>query len=204
MDMKVMPRSLKGHKFILCIIDEVTNYLTTMPIYHTRSEEIGDVLLDNIISKYGIPGYIIMDQDSAFMSTPMNHSFKKLNIKIKTVAPYNHQSLQAEHGIKSLSMILTKHLTEQGQMWLNLLPLATLEYNTFNSPNLGNNSPYELVFGRKPKVLLDLETDPDIKVSGTSKEYYTLLNQRLKHLHDILQQFKSKHLAMINKNWKGF
>ena len=29
MDLKVMPRSHKGHKFILCITDEVTNYLIT-------------------------------------------------------------------------------------------------------------------------------------------------------------------------------
>ena len=33
MDLKVMPRSNKGHKYILCIIDEVTNYLITIPIY---------------------------------------------------------------------------------------------------------------------------------------------------------------------------
>ena len=33
MDLKVMPRSSKGHKFILCIIDEVTNYLITVPMY---------------------------------------------------------------------------------------------------------------------------------------------------------------------------
>ena len=177
MDLKVMPRSYKGHKFILCIIDEVTHYPITVPIYHSRSEEIGDVLKDNVISKYGIPEYIIMDQGSAFMSTLMNYLFKKLNIKIKTVL-YNHPSLQAEHGIKSLSAILTKHLTEQKQVWPKFLPLATLAYNTFNSPNLGNYSPYELVFGRKPKVLLDLETDPDIKVSGTFKDCYTLLNKR--------------------------
>ena len=133
-----------------------------------------------------------MDQKSALMSMLMNYLFKKLNINIKTDAPYNHQSLQAEHGIKSLSMILTKHLTEQGQMWPKFLPLATLVYNMFNPPNLGNYRPYELVFGRKPKVLLDLETDPDIKVSGTYKDYYTLLNKRLKYLQAILQQFKSK------------
>ena len=94
-----MSRSHKGHKFILCIIDEVTNYLITMPIYHARLEEIGYALIENVISKYGIPEYIIMDQDSAFMSMLMNYLFTKLNIKIKTVAPYNHQSLQAEHGI---------------------------------------------------------------------------------------------------------
>ena len=55
-----------------------------------------------------IPDYIIMDHDSAFMSMLMNYLFKKLNIKIKTVVPYNQQSLQAEHGVKSLSTILTK------------------------------------------------------------------------------------------------
>ena len=52
-------------------------------------------------------------------------------------------------------------------------------------------------------MLLDLETDPDIKASGTYKDDYTLLNQRLKYLQEILQQFKSKQLAMINKNCKS-
>ena len=97
------------------------------------------------------------------------------------VASYNYQSLQAEHGIKSLSTILTKHLTEQGQMLPKFLPLATLAFNTFNSPNIGNYNAYKLVFSRKPKILLDLETDPDIKVLGSYKDYYSLLNKRLKY-----------------------
>ena len=199
-DLKVMPKSHRGHRFILCVIDKVTNYLITMPIHHARSEEIGDALIDNIISKYGIPEYKIMDKDSAFMSTIMSYLFKRLNIKIKMVAPFNHQSLQAEHGIKSSSSILTKHLTEQGQMWPKYLPLAMLAYNTFNSPNLANLSPYELVFGRKPKILLDFETDPNIKVSGTFTDYYQLLEKRLKYLQDLLQQYKTCRLAIINKN----
>ena len=113
---------------------------------------------------------MIMDQDSAFMSPLMGYLSKILGIKIKTVGPYNHQSLQAEHSIKSLSNILTKHLTVQGQTWHNFLLLATFANNIFNSPHLCNHPPYELVFGRKPKILLDLETDPDIEVSGTYKD----------------------------------
>ena len=170
MDLKVMPRSQKGHKFILCIIDEMRNYLIMVPIYHSRSEEVGEALIEHVISKFCAPDCIIMDQDSAFMSTLMNYLFRKLNIKIMTVAPYNHQSLQAEHGIKTLSQILMKHLTGQGQMWHKYLPLATFAHNTFNSPNLANHSPYELVFGRKPKLLLDLEMDPDVRVLGTCIE----------------------------------
>ena len=148
MDIKVMPRSHKRHKFILCIIDEVTNYLITVPIYQAKSEEIGKALIENIITKYYIPEYIIMDQDSAFISSLMTYLLNKFIIKIRTVS-YNHQSLQAEHSIKSLSTILTKHLTNLGQMWPKYLPLATFAYNTFNTPNLGNYSLYQLTFGRK-------------------------------------------------------
>ena len=43
----------------------------------------------------------MMDQESAFMSSLMSYLFKILRIKIKIVGPYNHRSLQAEHGIKS-------------------------------------------------------------------------------------------------------
>ena len=85
-------------------------------------------------------------------------------------------------------------------MWPKYLSLATFAYNTFNRLHLANYSPYELVFGRKPKMLLNLETMPDIKVSGTFKDYHELLNERLKYLHDLLQNFKSKRIAMINKD----
>ena len=70
-------------------------------------------------------------------------------------------------------------------MWPKYLPLATFAYNTFNTQNLGNHILHELIFGRKPKSLLNLDSTPDIKVSGTFKEYCELLNKRLKYLHDF-------------------
>ena len=80
-------------------------------------------------------------------------------------------------------------------MWPKYLPLATLAYNIFTTPNLANYSPYELVFGRKPKLLLNLET---------FKDYYNSLNKRLQYLHKLLQDFKSNRLAMIIKDSNFF
>ena len=147
-----MPCSSKGHNFILCIIDDAMNYLITVPIYQSKAEEIGKALIEHVVMKYCIPDCIIMHQESAFMSSLITYLFDKLDIKIKTIAPYNHQSLQAEHGIKST--ILAKHLTNLGQMWPKCLSLATFAYNTFYSLNLVNYSQYELVFWRKPKISL--------------------------------------------------
>ena len=53
---------------------------------------------------------------------------------------------------------------------------------------------------RKPRSFLNLDSTPDIKVSGTFKEYYELLNKRVKYLNNLLLNFKSKRLAMINKD----
>ena len=131
-----MPKSRKGHKYISCIINEVTNYLVTMPIFQAKSEEVGEAILEHVITKHCIPDYIIMDQNSVFMSSLVSYLFHRLNIKIKMVGPYNHQSLQAEHRIKSLTHILAKHLTGLGQIWTKYLSLATFAYNTFNGPNL--------------------------------------------------------------------
>ena len=82
-----MLRSGRDHRYILCIIDEVTNYMITAPIKLSRSEEVGKALINDVISKYCVPDYMIMDLDSDFMSLIMNYLFKRLGIKIKTVAP---------------------------------------------------------------------------------------------------------------------
>ena len=62
---------------------------------------------------FGPPTHIICDQYLAFTSSLMEALALKLNINIVLVSPTNHKSLQVEHGIKSLSGLLVKHLSEQ-------------------------------------------------------------------------------------------
>ena len=85
-----------------------------------------------------------------------------------------------------------------------ILSLAMFAHNNFNSLNLGNYSPYELTFGRKPKLLLNVDTNPDIKVCRNFREYYEFLNKRIKYLQNLLFNFKSQRLAMINKDRENF
>ena len=51
---------------------------------------------------------------------------------------------------------------------------------------------------------LTQKTNPDIKVSKNFKEYYDLLNKRIKYLQDILFNFKSQRLVVINRNRENF
>ena len=51
------------------------------------------------------------------------------------------------------------------------LQLATFSDNKFNTPRLRNYSQYKVVFDKEPKSLLNLESMPNIKISGTFKDY---------------------------------
>ena len=61
---------------------------------------------------------------------------KSYGIHVTTASPTNHQSLMAEHGIKSLANILMKHLTGLGDNWPIYCKPAMLAYNSYATHNL--------------------------------------------------------------------
>ena len=54
--------------------------------------------------------------------------------------------------------------------------IEPMVYNTFNSARQVNLSPYELILG-KPGLLLNMQTGPNVKLSGAFKDYYELLKK---------------------------
>ena len=55
LNLKVMHKPYKGHKFILVVIDALTNFIVLIPVYQSRSEETGYNLIQHVFYKYSIP-----------------------------------------------------------------------------------------------------------------------------------------------------
>ena len=106
MDIKHMPPSKSPYKYILVLLCDISNFLVATPMKKATPEEVCSILFDNFMAYYAVPMRIICDQDPAFMSSLCQWFFKAYGIQLVTVSPTNHKSLQAEHGIKSLSNIL--------------------------------------------------------------------------------------------------
>ena len=43
-----MPKSYKGDRYILCMIDEVTNYIITAPVKQAKLEEVGEIFINSV------------------------------------------------------------------------------------------------------------------------------------------------------------
>ena len=75
-----------------------------------------------------------------------------------------------------------------------------LTYNTYNTPNLDNLSPFKLALGRKPILVPRLENTPHVPVTGTFAKANQVLEQKLKYLRGKLQKFRDNRLALQNKD----
>ena len=198
MDIKQMPVN-RGYSHILVLLYEVSNYMVALPLSSTRTQNISEAFQRGYLAYFGPPTHIICGQDPAFISSLMEAFVTQLNIKVILVSPTNHKSLQAEHGIKSLSGLLVKHLS-QVWSWCSCLPYSMLCYSGYSTPNLNGYSPYELVFGHKMTLSQELELRVDTVVSGTFTDYYEKLKKNLKYMGDRLQKFRSQRLDMLSRN----
>ena len=130
----------RGDSHILVLFCEVSNYMVALPLQSTRTQSILEAFQRGYLAYFGPPTHIICDQDPAFTSSLMEAFVTQLNIKVILVSPTNHKSLQAEHGIKSLSGLLVKHLSEVWS-WHSCLPYSMLCYNAYSTPNRNGYSP---------------------------------------------------------------
>ena len=200
MVIKYMPKSNKGYKYMVVILCEITNFLVTHPLKEVTASEVCRILVEEFIAYFSTPVRIVCDQDPAFMSSLCRYCFQQYKIQILTVGVTNHKSLQAEHGIKSLSNLILTHLTGLGRDWHIYAKPCMLTYNLFSTPNLDGFCPFELVFGRKPRIVPILEVTPPVPVTGTFKDAYDLLNKRFKYFREMLIKFRDKRFEIMNRD----
>ena len=200
MEIKHTPAN-HGYLYILMLLCKVSNYMVALPLHSTKTPHILQAFQKGYVAYFGPPTHthIVCSQDLAFKSSLMEAFTEQLDIKMIMVSPTNHKSLLAEHGIKSLSNLLEKHLAEVWS-WPDCLPCVMLCYNSYSAPIWINMSPYELVFGHRATISQDLEIRPNVVVSGTFTDYYERLKKNLKYMRDRLQKFRSERTDLMNKN----
>ena len=136
-DIKHMPVSSKGYKFVLFVTCEVSNYAIAIPLIREDSLSIAEALLNRVVYQFGPPTMIIIDEGRAMSSEIMTYIYEALNMKPMVISPQNHGSLRTEWYIRTISEMLTKYISEQDQDWHLYLNACCYAHNTFVTPSIG-------------------------------------------------------------------
>lgn len=156
MDLLVkLPKSSDNYNTILVVTDNLSKYVITMPLRNERSDTIIYAFFNQVIAKYGCPKLVITDCGHNLISERANYFFKMFGIKRRTTSPYRPQSNgQTERFNRTLAASLSTYVDRNQKDWPDYLQAVTFAYN-ITEHSVTRVSPFELVFGRKPRIPLD-------------------------------------------------
>jgi len=180
------PPSSRGHKYILCLVDNCTKWVECFPLRTLKSVEAIDALL-SIFTRIGIPRVVTTDNATNFVSGLNDELYRRLGIEIRHSLPGHPEwNSSVERWNKTLKYML-HHVTnsDKPRDWDKRLPYLLWAYRELPHSTLGL-SPYQLVYGRHGRgplsILRDSRSDnlddPPL-LNKTASEYLTELQRTL-------------------------
>ncbi|XP_061882691.1 uncharacterized protein LOC133633906 isoform X2 [Entelurus aequoreus] len=147
--------STQGYRFALVLVDYATRYPEAVPLCSISAKSVAQALFQ-VISRVGIPKEILTDQGTSFMSCTIKELYGLLGIESIRTSVYHPQTdglvERLNRTLKSVIWKFVREDTPNWHKWLDPLLFAVREVPQASS----GFSPFELLFGRKPRGVLDL------------------------------------------------
>ena len=140
----------------MVITDHFTRYAQAFPSKTQTALATAKLLLNNFILHYGFPSKIITDQGRNFESELIENLCQLAGVQKLRTSPYHPQTNgQCEHFNGTLLNMLGT-LTPEQKDWKSHIPALVHTYNCTSNAATGF-SPYFLLFGREPRLPVDVE-----------------------------------------------
>ena len=153
-----LPKTSRGHRYILVMVDYATRYPQALPLRDATAKAVARELM-LLFSRVGIAKEILTDQGSCFMSQVLKELLSLLQVKqLRTLVYHPQMDGLVERFNKTLKQMLKKAMEADGKNWGQLLPHILFAVCEVPQASTGF-SPFELLYGRRPRGLLDLAKD---------------------------------------------
>ena len=195
---------------VLVITDHFTRYALAYPSKTQTAQATARILWDNFICHYGFPEKFISDQGRNFESDLIKELCKIAGVKKLHTTPYHPQGNgQCERFNSTLCNMLGTLSEEEKSDWKSYLGCMTHAYNCTKHAST-TYSPYYLMFGRHPRLPIDVEFGLPKSNSGdnsSKSRYVQKLRRRLNYAFQkatkVANQQANKYKSSYDKSIKG-
>ena len=146
----------RGNKNILAICDHLTKHVKVFPLKGQTAKEVAEKCLEYCMT-FGIPEAILTNQVTNFTSQVVENLWELLDVHTLRTTAYNPQADGiTERFNRTIKDMLTQFVEQKKQNYWDLkLEKLSFAYNTAVHATT-KCSPFELMFGRIPKLPIDL------------------------------------------------
>ena len=148
----------EGFRYILVIADYFSKWTEAFPMKNKCADTVADILVENIILRFGMPLVIHSDQGREFENGLMKSLCALLGCTKTRTAPYHPESDgMIERFNRACLMMLSMFVSDRRDNWHELLPFVMHAYRTSVHESTGY-SPFRLMMGEECSLPQDVST----------------------------------------------
>ncbi|CEP07117.1 hypothetical protein [Parasitella parasitica] len=191
-DIAVFTESKQGNRFVLVIMEYLSKWAVTCALKSYDTDSIAQVLLYDVVLKYGLPSRIISDNGSSYISDGMTMVLDRLGISRSLTSVEHPQSDGlVERFNRTLKASLSIVAGQEPNTWCEYLPFVTFAYNTAKQASTGF-SPFKIMHGRDAELPLFNPVKIQENTRPNARNWGQFLNRTIPMIH-------SKALENIKK-----
>lgn len=177
-------------KDVLVITDHFTKYAIAIPTKDQKATTVARCLWEQFLVHYGFPERLHSDQGRDFESLIIKELCTLVGIKKTRTSPYHPRGNPVERFNRTLLSMLGTLKEKEKKKWREYVKPLAHAYNCTRNDVTGF-SPYELMFGRQPRLPIDIAFGLPVRDSSVTSH-----SQYVKNLKSYLTA--SYQLAMSN------
>lgn len=186
MDYLTLEPDRSNTKDILVLTDHFTKYAVAIPTANQKAKTVAKCLWENFIVHYGIPERLHTDQGPDFESHLIKELCDLAGIEKTRTTPYHPRGNPVERFNRTLLSMLGTLQPQQKSRWKEYVKPLVHAYNCTKNEVTGY-TPYELMFGRSPRLPVDLAFGLPVRNSSPTShsQYVRDLRSRLEESYRL-------------------
>ena len=183
-----LPETAWGNWHILVAMDHFTKWCEAFPTKDQKATTVVKILVEKVFSRFGPPVVLHSDQGANFESNLMHELCDVMGItKTRTTAYHPRCDGHVERQNRTLQDMLAAFSSKHGSDWDLWLDSVVFTYNTSRQESL-RISPYEVVFGRTPRIPLELELGLPLRDPSTQSEYVQSIRKVFREVRQVARE----------------
>lgn len=185
-------------KDILVITDHFTKYAVAVPTPNQKARTVAKSLWDHFFVHYGFPEKLHSDQGPDFESRTIKELCELIGTQKIRTTPYHPRGNPVERFNRTLLNMLGTLENQKKSHWREYVRPLVHAYNCTKNETTGF-TPYELMFGRQPRLPVDLAFGlPVNHQPGSHSQYVRNLKSQLEDSYRVATE-NAKKTANRNK-----
>ncbi|KAG5862597.1 hypothetical protein JTB14_017174 [Gonioctena quinquepunctata] len=186
-----LPRSNRGFKFILVIVDNFSKFSLVIPLRNSTAKLVCTAVEDHLFLMFGPPKFLLSDNGSQFRSKEFKNLLANYAVKQIFTANYHAQVN------KTLETMIRCYVSENHKEWDKMLSKVACAIRTQVHESM-RRTPYFVVFGREFPMNLEIGV-PDSSGDFTVDQEI-LARDRSVPLQQLYKEVKGKLLKAAERN----